>query len=107
VLVERQDGPHVLHGSIKPPGHLLEGGVAVARCLQLTLGTQHLVQLLDHVHRQADGARLVHDGPLDVLADPPGGVGGKAEAALGIELFEGVDESQIALLDEVEQGMPG
>ena len=58
------------------------------------------------MHRQADGARLVHDRPLDVLADPPGGVGGETETALRVELFEGVDEAEVALLDQVEQRDP-
>jgi hypothetical protein len=61
------------------------------------------VEFLHHMHRQADGARLVHDGPLDVLADPPGGIGRKAEAAFRVELVQGVDQAEVALLDQVEQ----
>ena len=64
---------------------------------------QHRVQLLDHVHRQADGARLVHDRALDALADPPGGIGGEAKPALRIELLDGVDQPEIAFFDQVEQ----
>jgi hypothetical protein len=55
------------------------------------------------MHRQADGARLVHDRALDVLADPPGGVGGKAEAAFRVEFLQRVDQAEVALLDQVEQ----
>ena len=33
----------------------------------------HLVDGLDHVHRNADGARLIRDGTGDGLLDPPGG----------------------------------
>ena len=36
---------------------------------------------LHHMHRDADGPGLVGDGPGDGLADPPGSVGGKLEAA--------------------------
>ena len=64
---------------------------------------QHLVQLAHHVHRQAHRARLVHDRALDALADPPGGVGRKTEAALGLELVDGVHQAEIAFLDQVEQ----
>jgi hypothetical protein len=56
------------------------------------------------VHRQADGARLIHERAINVLADPPGGIGGKAEAALRVEFLEGVHQTQIAFLDQVQQG---
>ncbi len=55
------------------------------------------------MHRQADGARLVHDGALDVLPDPPRSVGGKAEAAFRIEFLQRVDHTQIAFLDQIKQ----
>jgi hypothetical protein len=55
------------------------------------------------VHRQADGARLVHDGALDVLPYPPGCIGGKAVATLGVELFQRVHQAKVAFLDQVEQ----
>jgi hypothetical protein len=54
-----------------------------------------------HMHRQTNGARLVHDGALDVLPHPPGGVGGKTETAFGIEFLQRVDQSEVALLDQV------
>ena len=67
---------------------------------------QHLVQLADHVHRQAHGARLIHDRAFDALADPPGGVSRKAEAARRIEFFDRVHQAEIAFLDQVEQRTP-
>src|SRR3712207_8270660 len=48
-----------------------------------TLFRSHLVDGLDHVHRDADGAGLIRDGPGDRLADPPRGVGRELEA-LGV-----------------------
>ena len=77
--------------------------LALAVRLQMALGAQHQIQFLDHVHRQPYRARLVHDRALDVLAYPPGGVGGEAEAALGIEFLQRVHQPEIALLDQVEQ----
>jgi len=38
---------------------------------ELARGPDELVDRLDHVHRDADGARLVGDGARDGLADPP------------------------------------
>ena len=53
------------------------------------------------------GSRMVRDWfmmrALDALANPPGGVGRKTEAALGIELLQRVDQAEIALFDQVEQ----
>ena len=69
----------------------------------MALCPQHQIEVLDHMHRQPYGARLVHDGAFDVLAYPPGGVGGETEAALGIELVQRMHQSQIALLHQVKQ----
>ena len=76
-------------------------GFVVGGGLELAQGAQHDVELLDDMYGQADGARLVHDGALDVLPHPPGGVGGKPEAALGIELLERMDQAEVAFLDQV------
>jgi hypothetical protein len=40
--------------------------------LAVAAGAHELVDRLDHVHRDADGARLVGDAAGDRLADPPG-----------------------------------
>ncbi len=52
---------------------------------------------------QTDGAGLVHDGPLDGLTDPPGGIGGETEAALGVKLLDRTDKAEVALFDEIQQ----
>ena len=63
----------------------------------------HLVDGLDHVHRNADGARLIRDGAGDGLPDPPGGIGGELEAAPELELVDGLHQANVAFLDEVEE----
>ena len=60
---------------------------------------QHLLQLAHHVHRQADHAALVHHRALDRLAYPPGGIGGEAKTALGLELVDRVDEKVAEPID--------
>ena len=65
-----------------------------------------LVQLLDHVHGDADGARLVGDRPCDRLPDPPGRVGRELVALAVVELLDRTDEAERALLDQVEEGEP-
>ena len=56
------------------------------------------------MHRNADGAGLIGDGAGDGLTDPPGRIGGEAEAAVAVELLSRLDEADVALLDKVEEG---
>ena len=53
------------------------------------------------------GRRIVREElsmpAADGLTNPPGGVGGKLEPLPPVELLHGMDEPEIALLDEVEQ----
>jgi len=58
------------------------------------------------VDGDADGAAAIGDRALDRLPDPPGGVGRELEAAPVVELVDGADQAQVALLDEVEQRQP-
>ena len=84
-------------------GQLVVVGLLARLLEQLALGAHHLVDLLDHVHRDADVAVLVGDGPGDGLPDPPGGVRGELVALAVVELLHRADEAGVALLDEVEQ----
>ena len=71
---------------------------------EVAAGPDHPVDLLDHVHRDADGAGLVGHGAGDGLADPPGGVGGELVALGVVELLDGADQAEVAFLDQVEEG---
>ena len=53
--------------------------------------------------RDADGSRLVGDGAGDSLTDPPRRVGGELVALGVVELLDRLDETQIALLNEVKE----
>ena len=67
-------------------------------------GAQHEIELLDHMYRQPDGARLVHDRPFDPLTNPPGCVGRKPEAPLRIEFLKRVNEAEVTFFDQIQQG---
>src|SRR5204862_6296371 len=56
---------------------------------------------------QTDHAAAIGDPPLDGLPYPPRRVGGELVTAPPIELLDGADETQVPLLDEVEEGHPG
>ena len=84
-------------------GDLVRGRLAPELLNELALDVHDLVQLLDHVHRDADGAGLVGDRARDGLADPPGGVGGELVAAPVVELLDGADQPERPLLDQVEE----
>ena len=54
----------------------------------------------------ADRARLVGDGPRDRLPDPPRGIRRELEAAPVVELVDGAHETDVALLDQVQERKP-
>ena len=69
-----------------------------SRCVRTSL-----LIVVDHVHRDADGARLIGDGAGDGLANPPGGVGGELVSAAPVELVDALHEADIALLNQIEE----
>ncbi len=70
---------------------------------QLGVGLFHLVDGFHHVDGDTDGPRLIGDGAGDGLTDPPRGVGGELEALGIVEFFNGLDEAQVALLNQVQE----
>ena len=75
-----------------------------ARFLQDLAGDPvHLVDRLDHVHGNADRARLVGDRARDGLADPPGRIGRELVAAAILELVDRLHQANIAFLDQIEE----
>ena len=69
-------------------------GLAAQVLQELALHPDELVDGLHHVHRDADGAGLVGDGPGDGLADPPGGVGAELVTLAVVELLHRADQAR-------------
>src|SRR5262249_18633585 len=66
----------------------------------------HLVHRLDHVHGDPDRARLIGDRTRDRLTDPPRRVRRELEALRVVELLDGADQPEVALLHEIEERHP-
>ena len=58
---------------------------------------------LHHVDRNTDGARLVCECTGDGLTDPPRCVGRELVALCPIELIDSAEESEVSLLNEIEE----
>src|SRR5438128_1981936 len=87
-----------------PAGRQLgERGVASQLGLQAVARLLDPGQLVAGVDRQTDGAGRVGDASLHGLANPPGGVRRELEALAPVELLDGVDQAEVALLDEIQQ----
>src|SRR3954449_11797170 len=102
-LCHAEDLAHFLGRHLELLGDLFRVWLAAEALDELALDVHDLVQLLDHVHGDADRARLVGDRARDRLPDPPGRVGRELVALAVVELLDGADEAEAALLDQVEE----
>src|SRR5215831_13920911 len=103
LLRDLEDLAHLVHRHFHLHRDLFGARLAPELLHQLPRGADQLVDGLDHVHGDADGAGLVGDGAGDGLADPPRGVRGELVAAPVLELVHGLHETDVAFLDQVEE----
>src|SRR5271157_3653631 len=75
LLRDLQHLAHFRHRNVHALGDFFAGRLSTQFLHQLPRGADQLVDGLDHVHRNTDGARLVGDGAGDGLPDPPRRVG--------------------------------
>ena len=94
---------HLLELQARCLGDLVVGRRAPELGCELALRGGHLALALGDVRRQADRAPAVVQRALDRLPDPQRRVGREAEALAPVELLHGADQSEDALLDQVEQ----
>src|SRR5581483_9151167 len=88
---------------VHPLRDLLRLRFAAELLHERTRRTRQLVDRLDHVHRDTNGAGLIGDRAGDGLANPPGGVGGELVAASILELLDRLHETDVAFLNQVEE----
>src|SRR5579875_181057 len=81
----------------------LRAGVAPQFLIELARDALHLVDQFYDVHGDVDSARMLRHSPADRLANPPCGIGRETEAAPRIEFLRGPNQSQVPLLNEIEQ----
>ena len=101
-LLEQLD--HLALGDVQGLRQLGEGRRPAGLALDLPLGAQQPPYLVAGMDREAYRPAGVVDPPADRLLDPPGGVRRELEALSPVELAHGVDQAEVALLDEIEKG---
>jgi len=106
LLGQFEDHAHAFEGHFHAVGEFFGGGFAAQLLGELLLRAPELVDDLDHVDGDADGAGLVGDAAGDGLANPPRGVGGKTKTAMIIKFFHCFHQAKIAFLNEVEKRYP-
>src|SRR6185437_4590623 len=85
LLGDLEDLAHLVERQLHLLGDLLRRRLAAVLLDEVARGADELVDRLDHVHGDADRARLVGDRAGDRLADPPRLVGRELVAALVLE----------------------
>src|SRR5918994_678249 len=88
-----------IHGSANFFGGLL----AFINLSQAMKSLSHAIDGLADMDWQPDRATLIGDRPRNCLPNPPGGVGAELETALVIEFIGRLHETDIALLDQVQE----
>src|SRR5262245_66611224 len=94
----------MLHRDTGGLRELLARGFAAELELQPATSPEELLLALDHMHRHADRPRMVRDGPLNGLADPPRGVGRELVTTPPIELLNRAVQAERAFLNQIEEG---
>src|ERR1700677_756744 len=91
------------HRDVHPACDLLRGGLAAQLLHQLPRSANQLVDGLDHVHRNADGACLISNGARNRLANPPRSVRGELITTPVFELIDRLHQTDVAFLDQIKE----
>src|SRR5262245_4367565 len=103
LLGDLENLPHLVDRYFHLGRDLFRGRLAAELLDELAGGPDELVDGLDHVYGDADGAGLVGDRPGNRLADPPGRVRREFVTAPIFELIDSFHQPDIAFLDQVQE----
>src|SRR4051794_28515861 len=84
-------------------GKLLRRRLAADLIEHLSACAYDLVDGLDHMYGDTDGARLIGKRAADRLADPPRGIGRELVAASIFKFVDRSQEANVSFLDEVQE----
>ena len=70
---------------------------------QRSRSANQLVDRFDHVHRNANRARLIRDGARDRLSNPPRRVSRKLVAASPFKLVDRLHQTDVAFLNQIQE----
>ncbi|CDN41615.1 hypothetical protein BN871_AI_01260 [Paenibacillus sp. P22] len=103
LLGNLHDLADLVRAEIHLGGNFLRRRFASELLQQLARDADQLVDRLHHVDRNTDGPGLVGDGAGNRLTNPPGRVRAELEAFLVIEFLDSLDETHVALLDQIQE----
>src|SRR5262245_56650338 len=103
LLRDLEDLAHLVERQLHLLRDLFRSRLATELLHEITRRADQLVDRLDHVHRDADRARLVGDRTGDRLADPPRRVRRELVATAPLELVDGLHQTDVAFLDQIQE----
>ncbi len=103
LLGDLENLAHLLQRHTEFLGQFLRRRFAADLVEHLARGAHDLVDGLDHVHGNADGARLIGNASRDRLPDPPRRIGRELVTAAVFEFVDRLHQPDIAFLDQIEE----
>ena len=103
LLRNLDDFLHLAHADAQFLRDFLRARLTAQLLLKLAVHAHDAVNCFHHVHGDADGTRLIGNRAGDSLPNPPRRVGGKLEALGVVELLHCLHQTEVALLNQVEQ----
>src|SRR5574337_856027 len=105
-LSDLQDFSDLSNRQVDLLGDLLRGGLPAIFLNQVPGGASQLVDGLDHMNGDPDGASLIGNGSRDGLADPPGGIRAELISSLVFKFIHRPHQADVPFLDQVKKLEP-
>ena len=106
VAVNAEDGIDFLRRLVQFLGQFVRCRFPASRLFQLLVFLPDLVKLTGLLDGEPHRPGLFGQGVHDGLADPPHRIGDELDPLVWIESLGRLDETDIAIVDEVQQGKP-